>query len=184
MLESCDPTPELCASAQRVVEAGYLLALDDFQWSEAAIPLLELGPIVKVDVLDRSEEELGEVVTRLLPYRVRLLAERVETQDVRDSCLALGFDLFQGYRFTRPETVSRRDLPIQHVQTFKLLKDLRNPALSESVIEESFRRDVALSYKLLRMVNSAAVGGRGIWSIGHAVRLLVMRRPSKFTEPV
>ena len=34
------------------------------------------------------------------------------------------------------------------------------------------RHDVALSYKLLRMVNSAAMGGRDIWSIGHALRLL------------
>jgi EAL and modified HD-GYP domain-containing signal transduction protein len=39
-------------------------------------------------------------------------------------------------------------------------------------IEDVLRRDVALSYKLLRMVNSAAVGGRDIWSIGHALRLL------------
>src|SRR5690606_28979400 len=41
-----------------------------------------------------------------------------------------------------------------------------------ATIEAAFRTDLSLSYKLLRMVNSAAVGGRGIESIGHAIRLL------------
>ena len=56
--------------------------------------------------------------------------------------------------------------------TFRLLKLVRDPNTGDAEIEEVLRRDVALSYKLLRMVNSAAVGGRDIWSIGHALRLL------------
>jgi EAL and modified HD-GYP domain-containing signal transduction protein len=58
------------------------------------------------------------------------------------------------------------------VHTVRLLKMVRDPNAMDAEIEDSLRRDVALSYKLLRMVNSAAVAGRDIWSIGHAVRLL------------
>src|SRR6185503_8582698 len=61
---------------------------------------------------------------------------------------------------------------IEHVMTFRLIKMVRDPKSTDAAIEEVLRRDVALSYKLLRMVNSAAVGGRDIWSIGHALRLL------------
>jgi c-di-GMP phosphodiesterase len=68
--------------------------------------------------------------------------------------------------------LTRRDLPIEHLNTFRLLKLVRDPKTPDAEIEEMLRRDVALSYKLLRMVNSAAVGGRDIWSIGHALRLL------------
>jgi len=68
--------------------------------------------------------------------------------------------------------LTRRDLPIEHVLTFRLLKMVRDPKTNDSELEDVLRRDVALSYKLLRMVNSAAIGGRDIWSIGHALRLL------------
>ena len=63
-------------------------------------------------------------------------------------------------------------LPVQHVLTFRVLKLVRDQNTSDNDVESLLRRDVALSYKLLRMVNSAAFGGRGIWSIGHALRLL------------
>ncbi|HEU4631659.1 MAG TPA: HDOD domain-containing protein [Gemmatimonadaceae bacterium] len=164
--------PSVRLACERLAGAGFTLALDRFTHTPATAAVLPAIRIVKVDVRGREAPELAALAEHVRPHRARLLAEHAEHRGIMDRCLELGFDLFQGYRFTRPETPSRRELPIQHVQTFKLLKELRDPDLSESVIEESFRRDVALSYKLLRMVNSAAVGGRGIWSIGHAVRLL------------
>jgi EAL and modified HD-GYP domain-containing signal transduction protein len=48
---------------------------------------------------------------------------------------------------------------------------LRDPDATDGAIEDAFRGDVSLTYKLLRTVNSASVGGRGIESIRHAVRL-------------
>ncbi|HEY0970820.1 MAG TPA: HDOD domain-containing protein [Gemmatimonadales bacterium] len=152
--------------------AGYDLALDGFVHTPAAAAVLPSVRTVKVDVRGRTTPELAWLAEQVRPHRARLLAEHADNRTVRDACLSLGFELFQGWRFAQPETLSRRDFPIQHVQTFKLLKALRDPATHESAIEDGFRRDVALSYKLLRMVNSAAMGGRGIWSIGHAVRLL------------
>lgn len=159
-------------ACERLAAAGFTLALDQFTYTPATAAVLPSIRIVKVDVRGRDTPELALLADRVRPHRARLLAEHAEHRGVKERCVELGFDLFQGYRFAQPETPSRRELPIQHVQTFKLLKDLRDPDLPESVIEESFRRDVALSYKLLRMVNAASMGGRGIWSIGHAVRLL------------
>lgn len=152
--------------------AGFDLVLDRFHYTEPAAALLPHVRMIKVDLREHGPATLTRLAAQVRPFGVRLLAEHAENRAVRDACLRLGFELFQGYRFTQPEVLARRDLPIQHVQTFKLLKELRDPLVHESVIEESFRRDVALSYKLLRMVNSAALGGRGVWSIGHAVRLL------------
>jgi c-di-GMP phosphodiesterase len=101
-----------------------------------------------------------------------MLAQHVRHRIERDLCTKLGFELFEGYKFTAPETLVRRDLPVEHVLTFRLLKMVRDPKSTDNELEDVLRRDVALSYKLLRMVNSAAVGGRDIWSIGHALRLL------------
>lgn len=152
--------------------SGYDLVLDRFAYTEQAASLLPHVRMIKVDLREHGPATLTRLAAQVRPFGVRLLAEHADNRAVRDACLRLGFELFQGYRFTQPEVLARRDLPIQHVQTFKLLKELRDPLVHESAIEESFRRDVTLSYKLLRMVNSAALGGRGVWSIGHAIRLL------------
>jgi EAL and modified HD-GYP domain-containing signal transduction protein len=127
---------------------------------------------VKIDVLERTEDELREIVTQLLPYGVRLLAERVEEIEIRDQCLALGFDLFQGYFYAKPETISKREPSASQLAILRLLNLLRDPNVADSALDTAFGTDVNLTYKLLRMVNSAATGARGIESIGHAVRLL------------
>lgn len=54
----------------------------------------------------------------------------------------------------------------------RLLGALRDPRVGDRDLEDGFKRDLALSYDLLRLVNSAAVAGREIHSIGHAIRLL------------
>lgn len=165
-------SPDVREACRALAAAGYDLALDHFTFTEAAAELLGTVRTVKVDVREHGPATLTQLAGRLRPFGVRMLAGHAENRVVRDACIRLGFELFQGYRFTQPEILTRRELPIQHVQTFKLLKQIRDPGVHESVIEEGFRGDVTLSYKLLRMVNSAAMGGRGIWSIGHAIRLL------------
>jgi EAL and modified HD-GYP domain-containing signal transduction protein len=54
----------------------------------------------------------------------------------------------------------------------QLLNLLQNPDTPDSALDAAFQSDVALCYKLLRIVNAAALGGRSITSIPHAVRLV------------
>ena len=68
--------------------------------------------------------------------------------------------------------MSRPEIGVEHLHAFRVLKLLRDPKADDREIEEMIGRDVGLAYKLLRMVNSSAVGGRDIWSIGHALRVL------------
>jgi len=163
------PLVEAC---NQLVWAGYRFSIGGEHPEQIAEELLRLAEIVKVNVADTDPAMLRDLAIWLRGYQVRLLATNVRHRMERDRCQQVGFELFEGYRFTAPETLSRRDLPIEHVLTFRLLKMVRDPRSSDVDIEDMLRRDVALSYKLLRMVNSAAVGGRDIWSIGHALRLL------------
>jgi EAL and modified HD-GYP domain-containing signal transduction protein len=171
LLETVRPDPAVIAACEALVRAGYTFALDDFVFDDAFRPMLELASIVKVDVLDRSDDDLRGVVAQLSEFEASLLAERVETTEVRQRCGALGFELFQGYFFARPEILTKRELSTDQLTIMRLMNVLRDPTSSDLVIEEAFRADVSLSYKLLRTVNSAARGGRGIESIGHAIRL-------------
>lgn len=172
VLERVDPTAEVVEACRDCVAQGYTLALDDFVHSRAHEPLLDIAHVVKVDVLGRTPAELEDVVTTLRRWNVRLLAERVETVEVRDTCRRLGFTLFQGYYFARPEVSRHRRMSESPVSIIRLLAMLRDETTTDARIEREFQGNVALTLKLLRAVNSASVGGRGITSIRHAVQIL------------
>ena len=164
--------PELMQACDQLVWSGYCFAVSSERPEMLPEELLRLAEIVKVNIAKTDPGMLPELASWLRSYHVRLLAVDVRHRVERDYCAKLGFELFEGYSFAAPETLVRRDLPIEHVMTFRLLKMVRDTKTQDAAIEDLLRRDVALSYKLLRMVNSAAVGGRDIWSIGHALRLL------------
>jgi EAL and modified HD-GYP domain-containing signal transduction protein len=167
-----DVDQELLEACNQLVWAGYRFAVGGAHPERLPESLLRLAEIVKVNIRATDQAILPALAKWLRGYHVRLLAMHTRYREERDLCQTLGFELFEGYRFSAPETLTRRDLPIQHALTFRLLKLVRDPRTRDGDIEELIRRDVALSYKLLRMVNSAAIVGRDVWSIGHAIRLL------------
>jgi c-di-GMP phosphodiesterase len=180
LLENIEPDDEVETACEDLVNAGYSLALDDFVWSSGYRRLLELATVVKVDVLDQPAAKLDEVAQQLAAYDVRLLAERVETAEVRAMCAGLGYELFQGYFFARPEMVKNRALMSDELAIAQAMTVMRDPRTSDAEAEAAFASDVGLSYKLLRMVNSAARGGRGIESIRHALQLVGRAELSKW----
>jgi EAL and modified HD-GYP domain-containing signal transduction protein len=172
LLENVECDEDTVAACQEMVQAGYRLALDDYVYDERTLPLLELASIVKIDVLNRPIAELELVAQQLAPFGVRLLAERVETATVRDVCADFGYELFQGYLFSRPETLTKTDVSASQLAIMRLLNLLQDPNTPDTVLDAAFQSDVALCYKLLRIVNAASLGGRGITSIPHAVRMV------------
>lgn len=172
LLETVEPDDEVVAAARGLVDAGYTLALDDFEFNPAFEPLLKMARIIKLDVLNKTEKELKANYDRVASYGGTILAERVETQEVKDTCQAIGYRLFQGYFFSKPETLARRDLSAGQLTILRLMNLLRDPDTTDAALEDAFRTDVSLTYKLLRTVNSASMGGRGIESIRHAVRMV------------
>lgn len=171
LLENVRCDEETIAACQRLVKAGYRLALDDYVHADSSA-FLPLASIVKIDVLGKTREELRAIVAELAGHKVRLLAERVETTEVRDFCAELGCDLFQGFLFSRPETLSKKDVSAGQLAVMRLLNLLQDTKTSDADLEAAFETDVALCYKLLRIVNAAAVGGRGVKSISHAIRMV------------
>jgi EAL and modified HD-GYP domain-containing signal transduction protein len=172
LLENVACDDDTLAACQEMVQAGYRLALDDYVYDERTLPLLELASIVKIDVLNRPIAELERVAQQLASSGVRLLAERVETAAVRDACASFGYELFQGYLFSRPETLTKTDVSAGQLAVMRLLNLLQDPNTPDTVLDAAFQSDVALCYKLLRIVNAASLGGRGITSIPHAVRMV------------
>lgn len=172
ILETVDPDAEVIAAVAEAKQRGYQIALDDFEWDEKWVPLLQLVQLVKVDVQGKSVDDLKAVVARLNTFGVKLLAERVETDAMRASCASIGFTLFQGYFYCQPETVIKRDLSAAESSALQLLNLVRNEKTPTGQVEQAIKRDPAMTFKLLRIVNSAAMGFTSIESIPHALRLL------------
>ncbi|MFN2309778.1 MAG: EAL and HDOD domain-containing protein [Gammaproteobacteria bacterium] len=155
VLEDIRPDAEVIAGVQALVAQGYSIALDDFIFDEALRPLVELADIIKIDLMNLSREELAEHVRLLRGYRAKLLAEKIETQADFEHCKQLGFDYFQGYFLSRPNIVQGTQLPPNRLAVLQLLAKLQDPQTDAADIETLISQDIALSYKLLRYINSA-----------------------------
>jgi c-di-GMP phosphodiesterase len=152
---------------------GYRLALDDFQYSVSAERVLALADVVKLDVLELGREGVAREVARLKPYGMTLLAEKVETHEEHAYCAELGFDLFQGFFFCRPELVHNRGIFANRTSLLQVLAALQDSTVQLGQLEHMIGRDVGLSYRLLRYINSAFFGLRfEISSIRQALALL------------
>ncbi|MEP6619477.1 MAG: EAL domain-containing protein [bacterium] len=172
LLETVHCDDETLQACRAMHHAGYQFALDDFVYDPSFDPLLALASIVKVDVLGREESDIRDLLSKLGTFKGLLLAERVETEDVHRACSEMGFQLFQGYFYARPETVAKEDLEAGQLTILRLLTLLRDGETSDAQIEIALRADAALCYKLLRMANSASMGGQGVESIKHALRMV------------
>ncbi len=172
ILEDVRPDPELVRTVEALARKGYRFALDDFVYTPEIEPLLILASVVKIDMLEHRSDELRTLAERARPYGAALLAEKVESEEHHRWARDLGFRYFQGYYFSQPQTLHHADLGVERLNVMRLLNVVNDPETSDSALERIFRGDVSLSYKLLRMVNSAAMGGRGISSISHALQLL------------
>lgn len=172
VLETVGNDEAVVAACRRLAQRGYHLALDDYVDDSGFDALLGTVSIVKLDVLHKKPEELRTVLQRLRPFKVQVLAERVETMEMHKECMKLGFDLFQGYFYRRPELVTRKEIEVGQTAMLRLLNMLRDHETPDAAVESGFRSDPTLTYKLLRIVNSASIGGRGIDSIGYAIRMV------------
>lgn len=156
--------------------AGFQIVLDDFSYAAELEPLLERADAVKLDVVALGQHETLAELERLRGKHVRTLAEGIDSEDVFEVFRDAGVDLFQGLFYERPTLVSGAALPVGHGAALGALHELQSRGADFDALEEIIRRDVALSYRLLRHVNSAFFGlPRTVGSIREALMLLGTR---------
>lgn len=156
ILETVKPGKRLLAACKDLHQKGYTLALDDYKHQNVWAHFYPYISIIKVDVLATSAEEIDEIKAAIKTFpKIKLLAEKVETHQQYQQALAQGFELFQGYFFAKPEMVKSKNLSPSQMAMAELLYESSKPELDLASITSVFERDVTLSYKLLRYVNSA-----------------------------
>lgn len=173
VLEDVAVDEALLGSLRRLSRRGFTIALDDFVLADDKRPLLEIADIIKLDVREHDTDSLRGVVTELKGSGVRLLAEKVETPEEFQYCRSLGFELFQGFFFARPRKVKGRGASPDRINVIRLLGRLQDPELTLEEVTDLVSRNPYLSFRLLRLINSAYFPFRKeVESVARAVTLM------------
>ena len=177
LLETIEADAEVLRAIERAKSLGFKIALDDFVLTGRTQALVPLANFVKLDTLAIDADELPRIVSELRRPGMRLLAEKVETHEVFASMTALGCELFQGYFFARPQLITGRRAPNNRISLLRVVAGMQEADASLESIEQLIQSDVGLSYRLMRYVNSVAVGTIvPIESLRHAIMTLGFER--------
>jgi c-di-GMP-related signal transduction protein len=163
--------------------AGFLLALDDVV--ELSEPLFEALPYVdyvKVDFLATDRAHLPQLAATIKRHGKILVAEKIETHKDFDDARKLGFDLFQGYFFARPQVLATRRANPSRTSLLRLLSVLsRDPGIGE--LEDELKLNPNVVVQLLRLANSSAFKlSRPVSSLREAIAATGTRQISRWTQ--
>ncbi|MEA4884123.1 MAG: HDOD domain-containing protein [Clostridia bacterium] len=178
ILESVRPSEPVLTALDSLRNMGFSVALDDFagQPRNGVDQFLARANIVKVDFLQTTPEQKRHIANSLISTGHTMVAEKVENRAVFNSALAAGYSLFQGYFFSRPEVRAGRDVSPAQINSVRLITEINLADPDFGRIAEAISHDLALSYRILRIINSAAYGLRyRITSIRRAIAMLGLK---------
>ncbi|MGB2741666.1 MAG: HDOD domain-containing protein [Cognaticolwellia sp.] len=153
ILESVTPTPKVLKVLANLHRQGYTLALDDFTFEEHNHLFLPFISIIKIDVLAFSIDTLQERLKEFNFSGKTLLAEKIESKEVYDKCVALGFSLFQGYYLEKPQIMMGKKLETSKHVMLRIVNELSNEDISVQEVSDLITTEPFLMLKILKMVN-------------------------------
>ncbi len=173
ILEDVIPSKHVLESCRKLSSAGYCLALDDFLFNTGRQSFMNLVNIVKIDFRSIPMDEIKKMMTNAELGGIKFLAEKIETNEEFRAAFDMGFEYFQGYFFSEPEVMRGKELGSTTIQILDLIVEVNKETADLDKLNDIIERDVSLSYKLLRYVNSACMKRRTeISSIRKAIMII------------
>ncbi len=183
ILEDVTVDKELVDAVRKLSGQGYIIALDDFIYSNDWQPLVEIADIIKLDVMAMADNEIAQQVKFLRGFDTLLLAEKIETMEHFNFLKTLKFDYYQGYFLSKPSIIEGKRTPTNKLSILQLLAKLAHAETPHSEIESLIAQDVTLSYKILRYINAACFAlPRKIASINEAIIYLGLSNIRRFAS--
>lgn len=168
---------------RQLKEQGFRLALDDFEYSPVYNALFPIVEIIKFDVMLSSRDRIHQTLEILRPWsHLKLLAEKVESEQEFEHFKALGFDYYQGYFFAKPSVLTAKKSHPNQVTLLRALSlILGDSEIAE--IEKVFKESPDLTLGLLRLVNSVGMGLRSkIGSLHQALVVMGRQQIQRWVE--
>ena len=186
ILESVPPTTEVFEACRQLFHQGYKLVLDDFTYSEEWEPFLKLVRLVKIDFQALDIADIEMMLPHLRKYKqLKLLAEKIETEEEYQTAKSLGFDFFQGYFFCKPRIIEQDDADKNQAVSFAMYQEVLKKDVNYTKLSSFFERDTSLAYKLLKFINSGLFPVRDpISSLKQALIYLGEEQVKKFVTMI
>ena len=152
---------DLLRALHDVIKAGFQIAIVGVIPAGAGEAMWQLASAVKLDY--RTVADGGDGVNDLLAglrrHGLRLIAEGVETPEQYEAVRALEFDAYQGQYFAAPRSISEVAAPTHRLGALvSLTQGVAGASLED--LERHICEDPGLSYRFVRLANSAFYGGR------------------------
>ena len=161
ILERKDATQATVEACEKLSAMGYKLALDDFVMDDSFLPLVDKVDIIKVEYPSVSYEDQKEFISKYRKNpKIKFLAEKIETREEYQKAVEIGYDYFQGYFFSKPAVVNTKEIVSLNTSLISILNELKSTEPSYNMITEIIQSDLGLTYKLLKLANSAFMGAR------------------------
>ena len=147
---------ELLRNLKELKAEGVSIALDDFMDDESSVRLVGISDYVKIDPESHNEIQMKKMLAELQQKNIKVIAEKVETEEMFFYLKKLGFDYFQGYFFTNPIIINGQKLSGNKLTLLQLLSKVNDPSTDFEELSKIIAQDVALSHKLLVAINNPA----------------------------
>ncbi|MDR2819886.1 MAG: EAL domain-containing protein [Desulfovibrio sp.] len=155
VLEDVLPTPAVLNALKEIKAAGYAIALDDYVGQGQLDVFLPLADIVKLDVLHLDESLLAGIARRVAAHPCILLAEKVETNEMKQLSIRMGCKLFQGFFFSKPEMLRGKGLSSSQAERMQILGIVNQKPVNRLKLSEAILHIPLLTAKFLGFVNSS-----------------------------
>ncbi len=168
-----DPEKKVLKAAKKLKDAGYTLMLGDEAVESGDCGLCSLADIIGGDFRRFNLEQQTATIESSKDKAIKFLAKSVETATDYGDAEEKGYEYFQGSFFSKADLVPVRNIPSHKLNFLRILKEINKPKVQFDQIEKILKKDVSITYKLLRFINSANFGFKSsVQSIHHALTLL------------
>jgi len=176
IVKSIHITDTLIEKIDNLIDKGYVFALDDFTYNKENFEkykiLFSKIKYIKANLQTNSMLNMGLIVKRLSNFDIKFIAERVETKEEYDKLKDMGYKLFQGFYFSKPDIIIAKKLDPSKIEIIDILRTIYNGCELSQIIK-SFEKHPIISLNLIKFLNSAYFNFKsGINSIKQATTLL------------
>lgn len=171
---SDDAPADLPEQLRALAQVGYRLALAGYRPDRGRFAaLLDSVQIVRLDLHQLGMATIAAAARDLCFHPVKLLVDGIDDINQFYGCTELDVSYFQGDFLNQPVPVKGKKISNNKQVLLALLSELRRPDTSPAALERIAIKDPNLTYRILRVINSAALGlSRQIDSLSEAIALL------------
>jgi len=167
---------KLIAICQELKEQGYSVILGDHVIIQEHPDLDKLLPyitMIKVDFRQEYSHQHERIEATAAKYNIKLIAEKIETEEAFIKAKERGYIYFQGYFLSKPIIISNYEIPACFSSHYQTIQNMTLEELKVDELAELIEKDLSFSIKLLRLINTSSVtSNQKICSIRAAITLL------------